>query len=169
MWPFSSWPASPSSPVPVRTPGCAGKTLPAQLCALELRLGHRGGVATFRQPFDLLAETNAIASRSGRNGRGKTRKARFGWGGRIRTYGTRDQNPLPYHLATPQRFIWPIVYRNGTIDTPNPNRCQSLKMEFEGTDFRLLVEERGGCFDQSLQVLPPGLAFTDDNQIGGVG
>ena len=25
-----------------------------------------------------------------------------GWGGRIRTYGTRDQNPMPYHLATPQ-------------------------------------------------------------------
>ena len=25
-----------------------------------------------------------------------------GWGGRIRTYGTLDQNQLPYHLATPQ-------------------------------------------------------------------
>jgi hypothetical protein len=25
-----------------------------------------------------------------------------GWGGRIRTCGTRDQNPMPYHLATPQ-------------------------------------------------------------------
>ena len=25
-----------------------------------------------------------------------------GWGGRIRTYGTRYQKPLPYHLATPQ-------------------------------------------------------------------
>jgi hypothetical protein len=24
-----------------------------------------------------------------------------GWGGRIRTYEWRDQNPLPYHLATP--------------------------------------------------------------------
>ena len=27
-----------------------------------------------------------------------------GWGGRIRTYGTRDQNPMPYHLATPQTY-----------------------------------------------------------------
>ena len=27
-----------------------------------------------------------------------------GWGGRIRTYGTRYQKPLPYHLATPQRW-----------------------------------------------------------------
>jgi len=25
-----------------------------------------------------------------------------GWGGRIRTLGTQDQNLLPYHLATPQ-------------------------------------------------------------------
>ena len=29
------------------------------------------------------------------------RNCNFGWGGRIRTYGTRDQNPMPYHLATP--------------------------------------------------------------------
>src|SRR5208282_1337923 len=27
---------------------------------------------------------------------------KFGWGGRIRTSEWRDQNPLPYHLATPQ-------------------------------------------------------------------
>src|ERR1700676_4148726 len=27
-----------------------------------------------------------------------------GWGGRIRTSEWRDQNPLPYHLATPQHF-----------------------------------------------------------------
>lgn len=27
-----------------------------------------------------------------------------GWGGRIRTYDTRYQKPLPYHLATPQ--LW---------------------------------------------------------------
>ncbi len=25
-----------------------------------------------------------------------------GWGGRIRTYDTRYQKALPYHLATPQ-------------------------------------------------------------------
>ena len=28
----------------------------------------------------------------------------YGWGGRIRTSEWRDQNPLPYHLATPQHF-----------------------------------------------------------------
>src|SRR5690606_153181 len=27
-----------------------------------------------------------------------------GWGARIRTWEWRDQNPLPYHLATPQRY-----------------------------------------------------------------
>ena len=26
-----------------------------------------------------------------------------GWGGRDRTYASRSQSPLPYHLATPQR------------------------------------------------------------------
>ena len=31
-----------------------------------------------------------------------TQHANNGWGGRIRTYEWRDQNPLPYHLATPQ-------------------------------------------------------------------
>src|SRR5271165_4454076 len=29
-------------------------------------------------------------------------RARIGWGGRIRTSVWRDQNPLPYRLATPQ-------------------------------------------------------------------
>ena len=28
-----------------------------------------------------------------------------GWGGRDRTYECRNQNPVPYHLATPQFFI----------------------------------------------------------------
>src|SRR5215472_6144635 len=27
----------------------------------------------------------------------------FGWGARIRTWEWRNQNPLPYHLATPQQ------------------------------------------------------------------
>ena len=30
-----------------------------------------------------------------------------GWGGRDRTYECRDQNPVPYHLATPQEM--PII------------------------------------------------------------
>ena len=35
--------------------------------------------------------------------------SRDGWGGRIRTYGTRDQNPLPYRLATPQQYCCNIL------------------------------------------------------------
>ncbi len=30
-----------------------------------------------------------------------------GWGGRIRTSEWRNQNPLPYHLATPQSGLQP--------------------------------------------------------------
>ena len=43
-----------------------------------------------------------------------------GWGGRIRTYGTRDQNPMPYHLATPQLFYWKYIIYNlfsSTLET----------------------------------------------------
>jgi hypothetical protein len=29
-----------------------------------------------------------------------------GWGARIRTWEWRNQNPLPYHLATPHRVAW---------------------------------------------------------------
>src|ERR1700730_8431847 len=31
---------------------------------------------------------------------------KYGWGGRIRTSVWRDQNPLPYRLATPQLEIY---------------------------------------------------------------
>lgn len=30
----------------------------------------------------------------------------LGWGGRIRTYDTRYQKPMPYHLATPHQRAW---------------------------------------------------------------
>ncbi len=32
-----------------------------------------------------------------------------GWGGRIRTSEWRNQNPLPYHLATPQSGLAPGI------------------------------------------------------------
>src|SRR5580698_438031 len=43
-----------------------------------------------------------------------------GWGGRIRTSEWRDQNPLPYHLATPQlgkqpRSIGPQSFKQGRV------------------------------------------------------
>tara|TARA_B100001093_G_scaffold183380_1_gene176021 strand:+ start:685 stop:870 length:186 start_codon:yes stop_codon:yes gene_type:complete len=46
----------------------------------------------------------------------------IGWGGRIRTYGTRYQKALPYRLATPQQMI--DVF---TLDFP---LVQGKKMDF---------------------------------------
>ncbi len=37
------------------------------------------------------------------------RTIHIGWGGRIRTCASRDQNPLPYRLATPQKSFCRIV------------------------------------------------------------
>ena len=42
------------------------------------------------------------ALKTGRFKRGRKRKEINGWGGRIRTSVWRNQNPLPYRLATPQ-------------------------------------------------------------------
>ena len=41
----------------------------------------------------------------GSNGVAPLVSVRLGWGGRNRTYVWRDQNPLPYRLATPQAYI----------------------------------------------------------------
>ncbi|MEA2951832.1 MAG: hypothetical protein QOJ96_1352 [Alphaproteobacteria bacterium] len=50
-----------------------------------------------------------------------------GWGGRIRTSGWRNQNPLPYHLATPQRAgCSPPAGR--TIAVPPPRINAALRM-----------------------------------------
>src|SRR6266566_4026181 len=61
-------------------------------------------------PVKTRMRSNAIAppkvNRQRRAGQGThvARPARhgFGWGGRDRTYECRNQNPVPYHLATPQ-------------------------------------------------------------------
>ena len=39
---------------------------------------------------------------------------KVGWGGRIRTYDTRYQKPMPYHLATP--------HQNNSLLTCSPGR-----------------------------------------------
>src|SRR6056297_489091 len=43
-------------------------------------------------------------------------KERTGWGGRIRTYDTRYQKPMPYRLATPQRAALVTPGRRGDQD-----------------------------------------------------
>ena len=51
-----------------------------------------------RKGFDTIRKTQCVRTyRSKEKWLGKV-----GWGGRIRTYGTRYQKPMPYHLATPQ-------------------------------------------------------------------
>ena len=45
-----------------------------------------------------------------------------GWGGRDRTYECRNQNPVPYHLATPQRKPG---YRNSTARTPRADAVRA--------------------------------------------
>ncbi len=39
----------------------------------------------------------------------------YGWSGGIRTPEWRDQNPLPYHLATLQWFIFYHILRKNAI------------------------------------------------------
>jgi site-specific DNA recombinase len=52
-------------------------------------------VATFQQPFDLLKETTAFASRSAGNDGGSSAKSEI-WLGRLDSnQGSRDQNPMP--------------------------------------------------------------------------
>src|SRR3954447_10108432 len=48
---------------------------------------------------------------SGGDGRG------VGWGGRDRTYECRNQNPVPYHLATPQNSSHPPTAKDAA---PSP-------------------------------------------------
>ena len=58
-----------------------------------------------------------------RGGRLAAGLANVGWGGRIRTSVWRDQNPLPYRLATPQcpvKFIYICASRSRIGDTFSP-------------------------------------------------
>lgn len=43
-----------------------------------------------------------------------------GWGGRDRTYECRNQNPVPYHLATPQ-FYYKDLYI-GCLSNPRATK-----------------------------------------------
>ena len=49
-----------------------------------------------------------------------------GWGGRIRTCGCWNQNPMPYHLATPHRFcgvaiLYGVIEEDRTLDLQSHN------------------------------------------------
>ena len=51
-----------------------------------------------------------------------------GWGGRIRTYGTRYQKALPYRLATPH--LWKFV------------RCSTALIKLKKAEHKRLVKLR---------------------------
>ncbi len=48
---------------------------------------------------------------------------KFGWGGRNRTFAWRNQNPLPYRLATPQRHLRPPGGEEQSGFAKSPQQC----------------------------------------------
>ena len=83
--------------------GYAKRTAKRMLSATRKRHAHR--LAAQNEPGDSVRNE---AAESVRNDIPEQRKIRSsGWGARIRTWEWRNQNPLPYHLATPQqRYGW---------------------------------------------------------------
>ncbi len=63
------------------------------------------GQIAFAKSLALRAHFQSPGNARGfRSGAGRSQKwEMLGWGGRIRTSEWRNQNPLPYHLATPQQ------------------------------------------------------------------
>ena len=60
-------------------------------------------IATFRQPFDLLAKTVADEAHVNAEDNANLTENEI-WLGRLDSnQGSRDQNPMPYRLATPQQ------------------------------------------------------------------
>jgi hypothetical protein len=62
----------------------------------------------------------------------------YGWGGRIRTSGCRNQNPVPYHLATPQIPGWLTRVR-----CPAVQAITQIPAVFSGIDeFKIFLKDR---------------------------
>jgi hypothetical protein len=78
-----------------------------------------------------------------------------GWGAWIRTRGWRNQNPLPYHLATPQcRPVWVLLgpHRIAAASPPGNEALRNRRVP-TGTI-------RPGCiFAVAAAKLPPGAGF----------
>jgi hypothetical protein len=61
-----------------------------------------------------------------------------GWGGRIRTSGCRNQNPVPYRLATPQIPGWLTRVR-----CPAVQAITQIPAVFSGIDeFKIFLKDR---------------------------
>ena len=66
------------------------------MCGLKLACSPVCAIPYLAQAFET---STLFQSKRDKSGLGED----AGWGGRIRTYGTRYQKALPYHLATPHQ------------------------------------------------------------------
>src|SRR6185503_3296162 len=70
-----------------------------------------------------------------------------GWGARIRTWEWRNQNPLPYHLATPQLGRWRrnivawAVESKGRLAEARPERAEKAEKGHRPGQQRQIDEE----------------------------
>ena len=60
----------------------------------------------------------------------------FGWGARIRTWEWRNQNPLPYHLATPHRAVGLPIRPLGPVGRPHHSGVMSGDQRWRRAGYR---------------------------------
>src|SRR3954470_18230468 len=63
-----------------------------------------------------------------------------GWGGRDRTYECRNQNPVPYHLATPQKTLVILRPQRMSLQAPRHKTahvCRQLCQRPSGLNFTI--------------------------------
>ena len=78
---------------------CQSRVLPFQVHAVAF-FGRLGEVSRSFWPISLgMRASRTLCDPS------HPLDGRIGWGGRVRTSEWRNQNPLPYHLATPQQAL----------------------------------------------------------------
>ena len=96
------------------------RTLALLFPRLNARCGYCRGTVKFLQPFGNVGGRRLLFAHS----RPRIRRHQawtvelIGWGGRIRTSVWRNQNPLPYHLATPQPR--PVRWHQRRTGNPTP-------------------------------------------------
>ena len=81
-----------------------------------------------------------------------TRNINIGWGSRIQTYGTRDQNPMPYHLATPQ-FNNELHYLKFNIKHFRRTNSIDIVITFFTIPYKVILLKILIDFEMSFQIL----------------
>ena len=96
--------------------------------------------------FAFMPDKSWVSRRTSCDSCRTTQHRHSGWGGRIRTYGTRYQKPLPYHLATPQQRS---LSRNECLE------CLQLQIQTgvrSGADGLIVRSDFGFLPDQLIEV-----------------